>query len=549
MGALPANPPTRSGRLCRAALARNPGRRRPGSPQALNALIAVPLQSTTTTSQPFANVEIPTLLLSGIVWVPTIVALALLLFPDRTDAHRARLRSVALTAVGLVAALGVLMWYGFRDQGATFAYEEKRNWMQALGTSYHLGVDGVSMPVLLLSTILFLTAVLASYRVRDRVKEYFFFLLLLETGVNGVLSSLDYLLFFLFWGMQLVPAFFLIGTWGGGPRRLQVAWKYLAFGLVSSGLLLLAILVTAARAPSHTFDIPTLHDAHLPVAVATLAFFLFLGAFALQLPVFPLHTGFVDAQSEAPAPVAAVLAGVVTKLGAYGLIRVNLGEFQDVLHKFRVPLLALALLTIIWPAVAALRQDDLRRLIGYVVVSRLGFLVLATVSAQPVAVNGGVVLMVADGLSAGALIYLAASLIERTNTRSVRAMGGLASRMPRGAVLWIFAALASIGLPGLAGFVGQFLVFLGAYSADRKATTIALLGVLLTAGVLVWTIQRLFFGPLPESLGSVRDLGSLELSYTITLVSLIFLIGIIPGFMLLDNVNFGVLTLLTRGTG
>ena len=515
----------------------------------MNALIAVPLQSTTTTSQPFANVEIPTLLLSGIVWVPTIVALALLLFPDRTDAHRARLRSVALTAVGLVAALGVLMWYGFRDQGATFAYEEKRNWMQALGTSYHLGVDGVSMPVLLLSTILFLTAVLASYRVRDRVKEYFFFLLLLETGVNGVLSSLDYLLFFLFWGMQLVPAFFLIGVWGGGPRRLQVAWKYLAFGLVSSGLLLLAILVTAARAPSHTFDIPTLHDAHLPVAVATLAFFLFLGAFALQLPVFPLHTGFVDAQSEAPAPVAAVLAGVVTKLGAYGLIRVNLGEFQDVLHKFRVPLLALALLTIIWPAVAALRQDDLRRLIGYVVVSRLGFLVLATVSAQPVAVNGGVVLMVADGLSAGALIYLAASLIERTNTRSIRAMGGLASRMPRGAVLWIFAALASIGLPGLAGFVGQFLVFLGAYSADRKATMIALLGVLLTAGVLVWTIQRLFFGPLPESLGSVRDLGSLELSYTITLVSLIFLIGIIPGFMLLDNVNFGVLTLLTRGTG
>ncbi|TMF55655.1 MAG: hypothetical protein E6I22_06980, partial [Chloroflexi bacterium] len=166
-------------------------------------------------------------------------------------------------------------------------------------------------------------------------------------------------------------------------------------------------------------------------------------------------------------------------------------------------------------------------------VSRLGFLVLATVSAQPVAVNGGVVLMVADGLSAGALIYLAASLIERTNTRSIRAMGGLASRMPRGAVLWIFAALASIGLPGLAGFVGQFLVFLGAYSADRKATTIALLGVLLTAGVLVWTIQRLFFGPLPESLGSVRDLGSLELSYTITLVSLIFLIGIVPGFMLL----------------
>jgi NADH-quinone oxidoreductase subunit M len=157
--------------------------------------------------------------------------------------------------------------------------------------------------------------------------------------------------------------------------------------------------------------------------------------------------------------------------------------------------------------------------------------------------------MVADGLSAGALIYLAASVTERTNTSSIRAMGGLAARMPRGALLWIFAALTSIGLPGLAGFVGQFLVFLGAYSADRTATTIALLGALLTAGVAVWTIQRLFFGPLPESLVRVRDLGSLELTYTITLVSLIFLIGLVPGFMLLDNVNFGVLTLLTRGGG
>lgn len=511
--------------------------------------LGVPLQSTTTTSQPFANVEIPTLLLSGIVWVPTIVALALLFFPNRTDAHRGRIRSVALSGVALVAALGVLMWSGFRDQGGTFAYEEKRSWMPSFGTSYHLGVDGISMSLLVLSAILFLTAVLASSRIRDRVKEYFFFLLLLETGVNGVLSSLDYVLFFLFWGMLLVPTFFLIGAWGGGPRRMQAAWKYLCFGLVSSALLLLAILVTAARAPSHTFDIATLHDAQLPVAVATLAFWLFFGAFALQLPAFPLHTGFVDGQAEAPAPVAAMLAGIVTRLGAYGLIRVNLGEFQDVLHKFRLPILVIALLTILWPAIAALRQDDLRRLIGYLVVSRMGFLVLAAVSAEPVAINGGVVLIVADGLSAAALIYLAAALIERTNTRSIRAMGGLAARMPRGAILWMLAALASIGLPGLAGFVGQFLIFLGAYSADRKATTVALLGALLTAGVMVWTMQRLFFGPLPEALGRVRDLGSLELTYTVTLLSLIFLIGLVPGFLLLDYVNFGVLTLLTRGSG
>ncbi len=510
--------------------------------------IGVPLASTTSSSQPFSNVEIPALLLSSIVWVPTIVALALLFFPARTDAHRARIRSVALAGVGLVAALGVLMWYGFRDQGATFAYEEKRNWMPAFGTSYHLGVDGVSMPLLVLSTILFLTAVLASSRIRDRVKEYFFFLLLLETGVNGVLASLDYLLFFLFWEMQLVPAFFLIGAWGG-PRRMYAAWKYLFFGLASSALLFLAILVTAARAPSHTFDIATLHDVQLPAAVVTLAFWLFFGAFALQLPAFPLHTGFVDAQAEAPAPVAAMLAGIVIKLGAYAMIRVNLGEFQDPLHKFRVPILVIALLTILWPAIAALRQDDLRRLIGYVVVSRMGFLLLATVSAEPVAINGSVVLMVADGLSSAALIFLAASLIERTNTRSIRAMGGLAARMPRGAVLWMMAALASIGLPGLAGFVGQFLIFLGAYPADRTATALALLGALLIAGVMVWTMQRLFFGPLPEAFARVRDLGSLELTYTITLVSLIFLIGLVPGFLLLDNVNFGVLTLLTRGSG
>src|ERR1700720_3964048 len=215
-----------------------------------------------------------TFLLSAIIWVPALAAIVLLFFPSRTDVQRERIRSFTISAAVLVLALAVFMWYGFRDQSGTYAYEETRSWLSGIGSSYHLGVDGVSMPLLLLSTLLFVVAVLASTRVREQAKEYFILLLLLETGVNGVFASLDYLLFFLFWQLQAVPIFLLIARFGG-PRRLAAAWKFLAVDLAASAFLLLAILILYFKAPVRTFDIVTLHDAVLPTAIATLIAWLF----------------------------------------------------------------------------------------------------------------------------------------------------------------------------------------------------------------------------------------------------------------------------------
>jgi NADH-quinone oxidoreductase subunit M len=503
------------------------------------------LQAIPTT--PVAPVPLPTLLLSALVWVPALAAIGLVFFPARTDAHRQRIRSFTTAATALVLALGVFMWYGFRDQSGIYAYEETRRWLPALGSSYHLGVDGISMPLLLVSAALFLFAVLSSSRVREQTKEYFILLLLLETGVNGVFASLDYLLFFLFWQMQAVPLFLLIARFGGA-RRLSAAWKFLAIDLAGSALLLLAILILYFKAPVRTFDIAALHDVVLPAAMATLIAWLFFIAFALKLPVFPFHTWFIDAQAEASAPVALILGGVVVKLAGYGIIRVDVGEFQYAFHKFAGAVVVIAIVSVLWGAVVALAQDDLRRFVGYIVMSHMGLVLLAAASSAPVALNGAVLLMVADGLTAAMLVLLAAAIVERTGTNSIRAMGGMAARMGRGAVLWIFGALAAIGFPGLASFVAQFLIVVGAYPRYRLATPIALLGMLIVAAAMIVTVQRIFFGAMSERHGRVRDLGTLELANSVGLLSLIVLLGVLPA-ILLDSINFSVISLLSGGGG
>src|SRR6202011_1406138 len=331
---------------------------------------------------------------------------ALLFFPARTEGQRQRIRSFAIAATALELAFAVVMWYGFRDQSGAYAYEETRQWLPALGSSYHLGADGVSMPLLLLSAFLFVFAVLSSSRVREQPKEYLFLLLVLETGLNGVFVSLDFLLFFLFWQMQAVPMFLLIARFGG-PRRLVAAWKFLAVDMAGSMLLLVAILILYFKAPVHTFDMVTLHDTNLPVAMPTLIAWLFFIAFAVKLPVFPFHTWFIDSQAEAPAPVALILGGVLVKLGGYGIIRVDVGEFQVAFHRIAGAVVVIAVLTVLWGAIAALAEDDVRRVVGYVVVSHMGLVLLAAASAASIALNGAVLLMVADGLTAALLVLLA----------------------------------------------------------------------------------------------------------------------------------------------
>lgn len=505
----------------------------------LTILEATPTQPTT--------INIPTLLLSGIVWVPALGAIGLIFFPSKTDAHRDRIRTFAIAVTALALGLGVVMWYGFRDQTGTYAYEETRGWLSSLGSTYHLGVDGISMPLLLLSTFLFVFAVLASTRIREQTREYFLLLLVLETGVNGAFCSLDFLLFFLFWQLQAVPMFLLIARFGGA-QRLRAAWKMLTIDLLASGVLLLAILILYFKSPTRTFDMATLHDVVLPSSTALLVTWLFFIAFAVRLPVFPLHVWFIDGQAQASAPVALILGGVMVKLGAYGIIRVDVGEFQDAFHKIVGAVVVIAVLTVWWSAIAAIGEDDLRRLVGYVVVSHMGLVLLAAASAAPVAINGAILMMLADGLAAGLLVLLAAAVVERTGTTSIRAMRGLAARMTRGAIMGVLAGFAAAGIPGVAGFTGQFMIVLGAYPSHRLATPLALAGAVVVAAVTIWAVQRIFWGAMPESEARIRDLGTLELGNAVGLFALSALLGLLPA-ILMDSINFSVITLLSRGGG
>jgi NADH-quinone oxidoreductase subunit M len=251
--------------------------------------------------------------------------------------------------------------------------------------------------------------------------------------------------------------------------------------------------------------------------------------------------------AEAPPALGLLLAGVVVKLGGYGLIRINVGEFHNAFHKIVGFVIVLAVLTVLWSALAAYGRDNLRRVIGYVVMSHMGLILLAAASASPVAINGAILLMVAEGLSAALLVLTAAAIIERAGTASIRAMGGMAGRMTRGAVLAVLAALAAAGFPGLGTFVGMLMVVLGAYGSHRLATPLIVIGMLLTSAALVWTVQRIFFGGQPEGQARMRDLGTLELGNTIGLLAFIVLLGILPG-ILMDSINFSVITLLS-GTG
>jgi NADH-quinone oxidoreductase subunit M len=515
------------------------------TPSALPSIVpSLPIPSATASPATLASPNLPELLLSGIVWIPLIAALLILLLPARTDAERARIRIGALAGSGFVLVLALLMWYGFADQGGVLAYEEQRAWLPQVGSSYHLGVDGVSMALLLLTSLLSFTAVMASTRVRERAGPYFALLLLLETGLNGVLASADYLLLLLFWALPMVAAFFLIAGWGGHRRA---AYKALAFGLTSTALLILAVLVLATHSSPPTLDLAALHNATLHGAYTGLVFWLFFLGFALLLPVAPLHTWLVDAVAEASPPVAALIGGAIPVLGGYGLYRTVLGEFPGELHRMRGAVLALALATLVWSGLAALGQDDLKRAVALLGVNRSSLVLLAVVSAAPVALNGGVVLMFASGLGVALLLLTAGVVQDRTGTSSIRALGGLAARLPRAAILYLTGGFGLLGLPGLAGFTGTLLVFLGAYSVDRTSTTIAILASLLLAGgLVVSTSERIFFGPLPEAFARLRDLGTLELTYAVLLAAVMVLLGLLPT-LLVNDVNFGILSLLARG--
>jgi NADH-quinone oxidoreductase subunit M len=494
-------------------------------------------------------------LLSTIVWLPLLGALVILFLPNRLESDHGRIKTVAASVTGVALLLTLFLFFStysgigdFTFQGG-FVHEERVQWLQAFGASYHIGVDGISLPLVLLSTLLFFVAVLASWNQKIRVKEYFFLLLLLDIGVTGLFTAMDFLVFFIFWEIELIPMFMLILIWGG-QRRVYAAWKFLLFTITSSAFLLIAILVMYFRSglKTPTFDMQALSAVHFNPALAAVLFWLFFLCFAIKLPAVPLHTWLPDAHVEAPTAMSVLLAGVLLKMGGYGIIRVCVGAFPGAAKQYSMAILVLGVSGILWGGFAALVQDDMKRMVAYSSVSHMGFVLLGVAALTPVALNGAVFQLFAHGVITGSLFLLVGLVYDRTHTRSIRELGGLAQRMPYLTVAWVVGALASLGLPGFAGFIAEFEIFVGSFGPHKIGTFIAVFGVVLSAAYLLWMLQRVFFGPLKESWVKLKDATFFELAYMALMLFVVFLAGVAPG-ALTQLINFGVSPIVTRLSG
>ena len=481
-------------------------------------------------------------LLTATVFLPAAGAVLLLLLRGNRLVRGA---AVAIAVADLVLALLVFALFERGEGAGRFQFVDQFAWIPDVGlkASYLLAVDGLSAPLVGLTGLLGLSAVLASWHVNTRVKEYFFWLLLLQTAVMGVFTALDLLLFFLFWELELLPMYMLISIWGTG-RKEYSAMKFLIFTIVGSAFMLVAIVAVFLTPDVGTFNLIELSaTGGVLASAATLLpmswlFWLFFVAFAVKLPTWPLHTWLPDAHTDAPTAASVMLAGVLLKMGGYGLLRINVGLFPDQSWDFAWVVVALGVISVLYGAVVTLRQTDLKRLIAYSSVSHMGLVLLGIGS---VGVAGGT--LTSTGLSGAAmqlfthgtitgLLFLAVGLIyEKAHTRYIPDLGGLAGRMPLVAAAMLIAGLASLGLPGLSGFVSELLVFLGAYRAYDWPTVLAVLGIVLAAGYILWMMERTFFGPRRERFADITDASLVEAAPLALMVICIIGVGVYPALL------------------
>jgi NADH-quinone oxidoreductase subunit M len=439
------------------------------------------------------------------------------------------LRAVALVVTLFTFALSLGLLSQFDPAEAGFQRGSSVSWIPEWGIGYVTGVDGVSLWLILLTTFLMPVSVLASWSITRRAKPYFVFLLTLETGMLGVFAALDMFLFYLFWEASLVPMYFLIGMWGYG-RRVYAAMKFFLFTLAGSLLMLVGIIFLYFNAPGNlTFDYQTLLGTPLSLGTQRLLFLAFFASFAVKVPLVPLHTWLPDAHTEAPTAGSVLLAAVLLKLGAYGLIRFAIPLFPDAARELAPVVMALAIIGIVYGALVAIVQKDLKRLIAYSSVAHLGFVVLGLFVGTIQGMSGGILQMVNHGLSTGALFMLVGALYDRRHTRLIADFGGLAKSVPVLAGVFLFVVLSSLGLPGLNGFVGEFLVLLGTYLSYEWWVVPAAFGIVLAAIYLLWAYQRVFHGePVHVDNRTLKDLGAREVVMLAPLVAVILFIGVYP---------------------
>ncbi len=464
------------------------------------------------------------MLLSIVIFLPLLGVIAI-----------AVLRGLGASAIkGIALVIGILtfvislgLYTGFNADTATFQYVTQENWISALGISYHIGIDGISLWLVLLTTFLTPVCILAAWNsVEKGLSGFMMSLLALETGMLGVFCALDLFLFFVFWESMLIPMYFLIGIWGG-ERRIYATIKFVLYTMAGSALMLVGILALYFQ-NDNSFDLTTLSG---PFEHSDLLFLAFFVAFAIKVPLFPFHTWLPDAHVEAPTVGSVILAGVLLKMGTYGIIRFCLPLFPDAAEKFTPLIVPLAVIGIIYGALVAMVQPDLKKLVAYSSVSHLGFVVLGLFSKNLAGLQGSVLQMINHGLSTGALFLLVGMIYERRHSRMIVDFGGLSKRMPIFATVFMIVTLSSIGLPGLNGFVGEFMILFGSFvqgAFSKVYVVFATAGVILAAVYMLWMFQRVMFGTLDKTNENLPDLNAREIVVMLPLLLFIVWIGVYP---------------------
>jgi NADH-quinone oxidoreductase subunit M len=470
-------------------------------------------------------------ILSLLIFFP-IVGAIILLFINKEKAGTIRVVTLIFSIVEFVISLP--LFFAFNPKTASMQFAEDYWWVQSYGISYKLGIDGISLLLVLLTTFLTVLCILCSWRaITFRVKEYMISFLFLETGMIGALVALDLILFYVFWEVMLIPMYLLIGVWGDPKRRIYAAIKFFLFTMAGSVLMLVAILILYflnQRATGiSTFDVLELYKLGLPVGTQYWLFGAFALAFAIKVPMFPFHTWLPDAHTEAPTAGSVILAGVLLKMGTYGFIRFAMPLFPNAAYDL-IPLVSvLALIGIIYGALVSMMQPDLKRLVAFSSVSHLGYVMLGMFALNMQGVQGSIYQMLNHGISTGSLFLIVGMIYERRHTRLIADFGGLSKVMPVYAIFFMIVTLSSIGLPGTNGFVGEFLILLGVFQSNIVYGVLAATGVILGAAYMLWMFQRVMFGKItrPEN-EKLKDLNAREITILVPMVIMIFLMGIYP---------------------
>jgi NADH-quinone oxidoreductase subunit M len=467
-------------------------------------------------------------LLSTLTFFPVIGGLSLLLV-KKEEVQTIKVMALVISLIEMLLSLP--LFFMFDKTTHLMQFTEHHAWIPAFNINYSMGIDGISVLFILLSALITTLSISVSWEaIQTKVKEFFIAILILEGLMIGVFCATDFFLFYILWEAMLIPMFLIIGIWGG-PNRLYATVKFFLYTLVGSLLMLIGIITLYAQG-GHTFDIIKLAEHSFPIGLQKTIFWAFFAAFAVKVPMWPVHTWLPDAHTEAPTAGSVILAGILIKMGAYGFLRFSMPILPDATQAMMVPMLVLSLIGIVYGAIICLSQTDLKRLIAYSSVSHMGFVTLGIYALNQQSLEGGILQMINHGVVTGALFLSIGMVYERTHTRVIADYGGLSTTMPVLGSFFLFFTLASVGLPGTNGFIGEFLILLGSFINRPWVCFFAATGLILGAWYMLWLYQRIFFNPVNKKVIGLPELNAREICTLLPMVALIFWIGLYPNALL-----------------